>query len=230
MPACRVFSRCQQKPNVRNIRKPDGSSPSPRDALNSDFDPQSPTSSQAVALIRVLTLSDRAPWLSPNLWKNRRKGMRDKPAIPCQQIRDLTPAPGHGLPDDCQHEHAETETSPVEHRRKEVDDRGAFCSRRPRGLAAAPSRPQAGKRSGSCRSREASRRKGRQDLPRIVPPSGSNRPPQSGDSRGGRTFDVQEGGVVAHHSIPKLAFASGVLAQGSPGILPMSHSNMVLTA
>ena len=92
------------------------------------------------------------------------------------------------------------------------------CSPRPRSLPIAPSRRPAGMRCENCRSRAGSCIGGRRDPPRIVPPSGSCPSPRSGARRGGRTFDVSERGVVAHHSIPNLSFASGVFAQGSPGI------------
>ena len=92
------------------------------------------------------------------------------------------------------------------------------CSPRPRSLPTAPSRRPAGMRCENCRSRAGGRKGGRRDPPRIVPPSGSCPPPRSGARRGGRTFDGSVEGVVAHHSIPNLSFASGVFAQGSPGI------------
>ena len=66
------------------------------------------------------------------LMDSRRRISFSRTISACVSGSPFPPPPGHGLPDDCQDEGAKLVSLAAEHRRKEVDDRGAFAPHNPR--------------------------------------------------------------------------------------------------
>ena len=148
---------------------------------------------------------------------SRRRISFSRPISSCVSGLHFPPPPGHGLPDDCQDEGAKLVSLAAEHRRKEVDDRGAFAPPRPRNPPTAPPRRPAGMRCESCRSRAGSRKGGWRDPPRIVPSSGSCPPTRSGARRGGRTVDGSKGVSSLTTLSPISLSPRASLPSGHPG-------------